>query len=173
MIKDFKTAVKYCKWCDRKLILNNNRDVERKNFCCRSCISCYTAKYLKGKSTLLKKCVVCNKEFKTYKSQDKIYCSKECYNNKELEYYLEKLDGYIIKFNRAGKRRKFLHVEIAEGVLGRKLKPEECIHHINMIKTDNRKSNLLICSRSYHSWLHERYAKRFAELHLRGGTYES
>lgn len=120
--------------------------------------------------TLVRECLTCGKEFNTYVSQDCKYCSRECFANKPLEYKLERPNGYIVKYNRGDKRKRvFLHVEVAESVLGRKLKDNECVHHINMIKTDNRKSNLLICDHSYHRWLHDRYAKRFAELHLEGG----
>lgn len=57
--------------------------------------------------------------------------------------------GYIM-INRTKQRE---HRVIAESVLGRKLKTKEVVHHINGVKWDNRKCNLLICSAEYHSWL--------------------
>ena len=36
------------------------------------------------------------------------------------------------------------HFLIAEQILGRQLKAEECVHHINHNRTDNRKENLMI-----------------------------
>lgn len=46
------------------------------------------------------------------------------------------------------------HRIIAENVLGRPLRKNECVHHINMDKRDNRNCNLLICDTSYHAYLH-------------------
>jgi len=46
------------------------------------------------------------------------------------------------------------HVLIAEKVLGRFLKRDEVVHHINSHRADNRNENLLICTSSYHHYLH-------------------
>ena len=61
--------------------------------------------------------------------------------------------GYITVCVGKNERKKE-HVLIAENVLGRPLRRDECVHHINGDKLDNRNCNLLICSRSYHTWLH-------------------
>lgn len=45
---------------------------------------------------------------------------------------------------------------IAEKALGRYLKNKEMVHHNNRKRDDDRNCNLLICTRSYHSWLHNK-----------------
>lgn len=66
--------------------------------------------------------------------------------------------GYITVCHGMNVRKKE-HVIIAEAVLGRPLKKGECVHHINQVKTDNRRENLLICTIGYHSALHARIRK--------------
>lgn len=66
---------------------------------------------------------------------------------------------YIFKPNhpRAEKRGYVPEqILIAEKALGRNLNKNEKVHHINFDKHDNRNSNLLICSHSYHRCLHNK-----------------
>lgn len=75
--------------------------------------------------------------------------------------------GYI--FNRI-KKGKYMqeHRQVAERALGRKLRPGECVHHINGIQTDNRNCNLLICATGYHAWLHRKMGFLYQQEHFLG-----
>ena len=55
---------------------------------------------------------------------------------------------------------------IAEHALGRSLRKGEVIHHIDGNKVNNRNSNLLICSASFHRWLHNRMAALYQRDHF-------
>ncbi len=48
------------------------------------------------------------------------------------------------------------HVLIAEKALGKRLPKGVLVHHVNEVKTDNRPENLVICTISYHTLIHQR-----------------
>lgn len=60
-------------------------------------------------------------------------------------------DGYIME-----------HILVMECLLGRHLYDDECVHHINKVRNDNRKENLKLMTKSEHMSLHmkERHENR-------------
>ena len=61
-------------------------------------------------------------------------------------------NGY--KMKRRNSIRKYVHRTVCEEKLGRVLRPDESVHHINGDKLDNRPENLQVMSASAHSRLH-------------------
>ena len=79
-------------------------------------------------------------------------------------------DGYIAVISpdcKPNDKAKFIleHRLVAEEAMGRKLKREEIVHHINGDKRNNRNSNLLICTQSYHRFLHGKMSYLYMREH--------
>lgn len=68
--------------------------------------------------------------------------------------YIKVLVGYKHPHNNKG--YVALHRLVIEAHLGRYLEPEEVVHHINEVKTDNRLENLYLCSQEEHVQIHNR-----------------
>ncbi len=71
-----------------------------------------------------------------------------------------RIDGGYVTVCHARNVRKREHIIIAEKALGRALRRNECVHHVNCDPLDNRPENLLICTRAYHTALHWRMRKQ-------------
>ena len=67
-------------------------------------------------------------------------------------------DGYIRYANNG--KREYLHRVIMEQKIGRKLLPNEDVHHINNNPSDNRLENLELIEHSDHLKLHSKQRKR-------------
>ena len=77
-------------------------------------------------------------------------------------------DGYVVIWNPETRVGILEHRLMAERALGRKLRSDEMVHHVNGRKADNRNSNFLICTRSYHSYLNFRMVHLYQQEHFGG-----
>lgn len=74
-------------------------------------------------------------------------------------------NGYwLVKVREGGGRWDKEHVLIAEQEIGRRLMPDEHVHHINAIRTDNRPENLYVCARDEHSRAHASFSALLPSL---------
>ena len=163
-----------CKFCKKEFVSEKWRD---RKYCSREC-------YRKDQKGNVKwitiECENCGKEV-VYKNRKQRFCSVDCRQSfmkgkKHGSYkggtILRKFrfgtPYVVIRGERSnGGGEMFKHRKIAEKALERPFKKGEVVHHINCDSLDNRNENLLICSSSYHAWLHKemgtQYAKRFLD----------
>lgn len=102
------------------------------------------------------------------------FCSRVCYASTNVGEghhqwrggrWTTKEKGYVY-LTLPGNTHRAEHVLIAEQVLGRRLKKNEVVHHINADKMDNRNDNLLICDKGYHQRLHMRMSELYQQEHF-------
>ena len=112
--------------------------------------------------TKYKKCLVCPTEFicnKTGRDKTKKYCSIKC---AALGRSLRALPLGTKKFGSEGywlvkvsaRKWDYEHRVLAEQELGRKLRRDELVHHVNGIPSDNRKENRAVMTNSEHQRVH-------------------
>jgi len=64
-----------------------------------------------------------------------------------------KPNGYL-EITRGPNKGKTVHAVTMEARLGRSLRPDECVHHIDGDRTNNDENNLALVTRSGHTRLH-------------------
>lgn len=125
-----------------------SRSDNRGKFCSRQCASA-SRRYAEQHAT----CALCGKGF-SFRGHDvtrgRKYCSLQCANRDAAgrvmhHGYVEiRIDGRYIKEHRL----------VMEHVLGRQLRADEVVHHINGVRHDNRPENLQVMTQAEHLRLH-------------------
>lgn len=103
-----------------------------------------------------KKCTLCQNEYFSKPSAKRIYCSSNCWaktrtgnRNSNWKNGKSRNGGYIEIYTpnhpfRNKSKRVLEHRLVMEKHVGRYLKPNEEVHHLNRVKTDNRLENLVL-----------------------------
>jgi len=129
-------------------------------FCSQKCSGKYKSINKKGPTQNFKgKCIQCGNEFTTYKAPSRDipkFCSIKCIgkyqsgeNNPAFNGGKYISNGYYVLFmpdhpNRDIKNMVYEHRYVMECKLGRYLTIEECVHHIDHNKLNNKPENLML-----------------------------
>lgn len=110
------------------------------------------------RKTVIKKCERCGVEFRTRLDQLANglgkFCGRKCANQLKKWRGGRHIERGYVKIYTGNERYEFEHRLVVEKHIGRKLRKDEVVHHINRIKTDNRIENLQIVSPSEHRAIH-------------------
>lgn len=120
-------------------------------------------------------CIVCGTTFCRPPSRVKAgrirFCSSACYHAWDYgansarwtgeRQPIRMPNGYLLehapdhpKANKRGYVRQ--HILVAERLIGRYLALDECVHHLNGVRDDNRPTNLTVMTKLEHNRLHAR-----------------
>lgn len=119
-------------------------------FCSQECMG------LSMRTRYIENCKNCKKEFETTRNE---FCSVDCVNRYKKKTGMMKRQGHWFE---NGYKVLYLdgdesikeHIKVMEEHIGRKLKDDEVVHHINGKRSDNRIANLQLMKHSEHSRLH-------------------
>jgi len=140
-----------CDVCGKEIIKEQNKSRNKHKFCSKKC---YLTFIHLSKVKLI--CNVCKKNFEVSPSfKNKKHCSRKCAGLEKMERKMS-IDGYWV-IHKIGyyKNEVKEHRWMMEQKIGRRLSPNEIVHHLNFDKLDNRIENLVIVSRGEHNIIHQ------------------
>lgn len=160
-----------CKNCGVHFFVNSSETRVKRGEVHYCSLKCRDEGLKRGKMI---KCKNCGKEFYSTRND---FCSKKCvyeYRKKTYDHHkIYEENGYLVRYeggyNKKGNVK--IHREVVEKAIGRRLRPDEVVHHTDGDRKNNKLENLQVLSRGDHSRLHrEKELKSGKELFGRGIT---
>ncbi len=145
-----------CEYCGNSFELLDSAIRARENRGDKIQFCSYKCSGLAHRTRKVIKCKNCGNEFETTRNK---FCSRKCVNEYRKKTGIAKRDGYWFEngykvlYQEDGSSIKE-HIKVMQDFIGRKLKTNEVVHHINGNKLDNRIENLQLMKRGEHSRLH-------------------
>lgn len=106
-------------------------------------------------------CTGCGATFKAKRRYRRQFCSDSCYrrynvgkNHSHWKHGRKLMPNGYVQINVAPNKRRYEHIVVVEKMIGRPLRADECIDHINGIRDDNRPENLRVMKKSDHAKMH-------------------
>lgn len=139
-----------CDTCGKPIsYVRSNFARSEKHYCC---LKCSHVAQKKPKDEL--KCDYCGKSFTRFqawsKKSDVHFCSVEC----RRAWFAKASQANVSHGEYIFEKGEFQHRIVAEGMIGRKLLPDEVVHHIDGDRSNNSPDNLMVMTRSEHGRLH-------------------
>jgi len=172
---------KPCELCGAEFWVMKSEDARRR-FCSRECHN-----IAQTKTPVIKTCAVCGKQISLkpseaeWRGKGRIYCSRECMGAGHIKRALDRIhngkpavidsQGYVRVYepdHPAAYKNGWIaeHRLVVEQSLGRRLRQDEHVHHINHVRTDNRSENLALLTHSEHSTITARENKEALQAAL-------
>lgn len=157
---------KTCEVCGKIMksdITYKQNYLNKRKYCSRKCMG------IANSRRIFVKCDYCGKDTTTTPALLELnrrhYCSKSCKFLDRQKGYGITTDKYI--WIRIGNKQIKLHRYLMEIKLGRKLKADEIVHHIDFNKFNNNIDNLQVVSRSEHNRIHNFLQKDRTDLYTK------
>jgi HNH endonuclease len=168
-----QSLLKTCVTCGRVRIKYPHiswRNYLSRKYCSAKCMGAWIVGQNSNqwKARRVKPCLQCGKalDFPVNLSpanRNKKFCSLECRNK---YHHPVPCTDYRTSFKDRNGNKIQEHVLKVEQILGRPMRRGEVVHHVNLKRRDNRNCNLLVCTSSYHQWLHQEMMRRYAREHF-------
>lgn len=176
---------RFCKHCGKELTRNKHKDSNRKRGWGWECLNGFASRkfcnpFCYANWRIGRKGKECSEETRKKMSKIRqlmhkrglIEITKNQYGEKNLQWKngrSKHTSGYLLvrkpEHPRSQSGYIFEHILIAEKKIGRFIKQNESVHHINGIRTDNRLENLSIMTVGEHTSLHNniRYKRKISK----------
>ncbi len=128
--------------------LSSIRNVLKKEECLRTPKEAHSLAGKQGRMSRLQERIPHSSNTKEKMRQSRLKWADSNAKGKTL-----KTTGYI-EYTRGEHKGKSVHVVLMEERIGRNLKPDECVHHIDGNKSNNGENNLALLTKSAHARLH-------------------